>query len=580
VHRWEVMGAHAHGRANFPARRRERGRPAETARAGVGAPLVSLRNGWGRSTVGPWLGLATLTIAAALVFWLFDALPFQDLPAHAGLIALRHRYAASAFEQHFFVVAPHLGPYSLFRFLGETLVGPLGPIGAIRVIATLPVLATPLALLWARRRLHDDRSPTAGYFGVALGFGFMTLLGFASYLLGVAALLVALTIWLELMVAADGATPSARRSARRWEVSALAAGPCVLLAHGDAFVIFLGLAGVSTIATGNRGRRLIRLRALVPALALAGWVSWRERASVVPAGSVAIPHTPFSIHFQGILDKLSLLITPTLLTRTGLDAVVGVFVWAVLGASVVATARSLRAPPPYAHDERMRDERSRVHARALAACLVALSAGFLILPHSIGWFGFVDGRLVPLLLLVGLMGVRRPALGRVLEASFEWCAPIAASAMVAIALVASHRFQREAAGWREVLGAVPANARLLNLPIDPNSQVFTAHPFVHYDKLVLADRPAVVSDVWFHQGSGVYPTADNPSLRLPDTYSESDLRLVDWPAYRLADWDYVLMRTRASASEPSIPPDLSLAMHRGGWWLFRTSPLARPASEP
>ena len=80
--------------------------------------------------------------------------------------------------------------------------------------------------------------------------------------------------------------------------------------------------------------------------------------------------------------------------------------------------------------------------------------------------------------------------------------------------------------------------------------MFTAHPFVHYDKLVLADRPVVVSDVWFHQGSGIYPTADNPALRLPDTYSESDLRSIDWPAYRLADWDYVLIRTRPAASEP------------------------------
>jgi hypothetical protein len=509
-----------------------------------------------------------LTIAAVLVFWLFDALPFQDLPAHAGLIALRHRYAASAFEQHFFVVAPHLGPYSLFRFLGETLVVPLGPIGAIRAIATLPIVATPLALLWARRRLHGDRSLTVAYFGLALGFGFMTLLGFASYLLGVAVLIVALTIWLELMVAADGATPSARP----WEMASVGVTPCVLLAHGDAFVIFLGLAGVSTVATGNRWRRLVRLRALVPALGLAAWISWRERASAIPAGSVALPRAPSSAHFQGVLDKLSLLVTPTLLTRTGLDAAIGVFVWLVIGAAVIATARSLRDPQEGEHDERGHDDPSRAHATALLACVVVLWAAFLILPNSIGWFGFVDGRLVPLLLLLGLMALRRPALGRVLAATFERGAPIAGSAMVAIALVASQRFQGEAAGWREVLGAVPANARLLNLPIDPNSLVFTAHPFVHYDKLVLADRPALVSDVWFHQGSGIYPTADNPSLLLPDTYSESDLRFVDWPAYRLPDWDYVLLRTRPSAPEPQVPPALTLIVHRGGWWLFRSTP--------
>jgi hypothetical protein len=143
--------------------------------------------------------------------------------------------------------------------------------------------------------------------------------------------------------------------------------------------------------------------------------------------------------------------------------------------------------------------------------------------------------------------------------------------MVGIALGASSLFQSEAAGWREVLEGVPTNSRLLNLPLEPNSAVFTAHPFIHYDKLALAEHPTVVSDVWFHQGSGVYPTADNPALRLPSSYSESDLRFIDWPAYRLDDWDYVLIRTRPSAPHPPVPPALELLAHRGGWWLFRTA---------
>ena len=114
--------------------------------------------------------------------------------------------------------------------------------------------------------------------------------------------------------------------------------------------------------------------------------------------------------------------------------------------------------------------------------------------------------------------------------------------------------------------------RLLNLPLDPNSDVFTAHPFIHYDKLVLAERPVVVSDVWFHQGTALYPTPENPALRLPPSYSSSALQGIDWPDYRLDDWDYVLIRTRPDAPEPQTPPALSLTEHRGGWWLYRTIP--------
>jgi hypothetical protein len=87
----------------------------------------------------------------------------------------------------------------------------------------------------------------------------------------------------------------------------------------------------------------------------------------------------------------------------------------------------------------------------------------------------------------------------------------------------------------------------------------------------LAERPLVVSDVWFHQGSALYPTAQNPALRLPGSYSESDLRLIDWPAYRLDDWDYVLIRTRSNSAQPNVPSQLALAAHRGGWWLYRTN---------
>jgi hypothetical protein len=522
----------------------------------------------------PWLGVGALTFAAALVFWVFDALPFQDLPAHAGLIAMRHRFASSPFEQRFFVLAPHLGPYSLFRSLGDVLVVPFGPLGAIRAIATLPLVVTPYVLLWARRRLHGDRSTTAAYFGLALGFGFMTLLGFASYLLGVAVFIVALTVWLELMVAADEGAPSTLKR----EVAIAVLAPCVFLAHGHAFVIFLGLAAVCALATGDRAQRVLRARALLPALSLAAWVAWRERASVVPFGSVALPRAAMAPHFQGAYDKLSLLITPTLITRTGIDAVLGVFVWTILVMGVVATARSLREPAPAGSSRE--DRASRAHSQALLASLAVLAAAFLILPHSIGWFGFVDGRLVPLLLLLGLLAIRRPALGPALDAVFERGAPAVACGMVLIALGASALFQGEAAGWREVLDMVPANASLLNLPIDPNSAVFTAHPFVHYDKLVLANRPAVVSDVWFHQGSGIYPTADNPALRLPGTYSESDLRVIDWPAYQLADWDYVLIRTRPAAAEPHVPGELSLAIHRGGWWLYRHDPLASGRARP
>ncbi len=516
-----------------------------------------------------WVGLSALIVGAVLVFWLFDALPFQDLPAHEGLIAMRHRFGGSPFEQRFFVLAPHIGPYSLFRFLGEGLVRVFGPDAAVRALATFPVLATPGALLFARRRLHGDVSPTAGFLGVTLSFGLMTLLGFASYLLGVAIMLVGLTLWLELLVRADRG-----ERARKEELAVLCFAPLVFVAHGHAFVLFLMLAGVAAIVTGDRLRRLVRLRALVPAVLLAAWVAWIERGASTPPGSVAVNLGTLEPRFQGPSDKLSLLITPTLMTRSGIDVLVGVALWGLVFAGTFLTVRDLRARSGAASTpSSSAREDSLKHTRALLAGAAVITVVFLALPHAIGWFGFVDGRLVPIALFLALLAMQREALGRVTRTLLDKGAPVLATTMVALLLVASRRFQAEARGYREVLAHVPGEARLLNLPLDPNSDVFTAHPFIHYDKLVLAERPIVVSDVWFHQGSALYPTPENPALHLPSSYSESDLRYIDWPAYKLDDWDWVLIRTRPEAAAPSTPSRLYLADHRGGWWLYHRATL-------
>jgi hypothetical protein len=504
-----------------------------------------------------FLGLGSVMLVAVLVFWVFEALPFQDLPAHAGLIAMRHRFGASPFEQRFFVLAPHLGPYSLFRFLGEGFIRVIGPVGAVRALATLPVVATPLALVFARRRLFGDRSAAHGFLGVALSFGIMTLLGFASYLLGVALMLVGLTLWLELLCAADDEAPDLRRR----EIVMTVFAPVMFVAHGHAFVIFLLCAGASCLAAGRRLARLVRVRALAPALALAAWVAWLESGTTTPPGSV--PMVPRLVPmFQGIDEKFELLVTPTLMTRTGIDFLVAIVVWAFAIAGAVLTLRSFRGGTAG------RASREARHTRALFASAACVALIFLALPHTVGWFGFVDGRLVPVVLLLCLLGLRREALPATLGRTLDLGAPVVATAIAALAMVASYRFQAEARGFREVLARVPPEARLLNLPLDPNSDVFTAHPFVHYDKLVLADRPIVVSDVWFHQGSALYPTPQNPALRLPPSYSESDLKGIDWPAYDLGDWDYVLIRTRPNAGQPFTPDSLALAEHRGGWWLF------------
>lgn len=518
------------------------------------------RSRWAGASRASWIGVGVVWVAAVLVFWVFDALPFMDLPAHAGLIALRHRFESSPFEQQYFVLASNLGPYSLFRFLGEGFNLILGPLGAVRALATLPVLATPAALWFARRKLHGDSSPTTLFYGIALSFGLMTILGFASYLLGLAVLLFVLTLWLEVLPLADAGERTTRK-----EVALAFAMALLFVAHGHAFLLGVGLIFVTALAgaKGTARSRLLRMRAIAPALVISAYAAWISRQGSIPAGSAALPATELTPVYEGIFAKLGLLLTATLTTRTGLDVLAACVIWFLVGTAAIRTARALERATHV-------DPRSRTHSRALLWAFASVVVVFVALPHSIGWFGFADGRLVPLLLFLLLMSVQRPLLGN-LEVAFDRGAPAAATLLVALTLGGSYRFQDEARGFREVLARVPAHARVLNLPIDPNSDVFTAHPFIHYDKLVLTERPIVVSDVWFHQGTALFPTPKNPALRLPPSYSESNLVRVDWPAYHFGDWDYVLIRTRPEGSPGPTPELLELDAHEGGWWLYRVN---------
>jgi hypothetical protein len=506
-------------------------------------------------TAWPWLALGVVQVGAACIFWCFDALPFMDLPAHAGILALKHRFVPGSFEAHFFIVAQHLGPYTLFSGLGELFTAWFGANAAVRLLATLPTVAIPAAVLWARWRLTGRATPLFGFVGIILSFGFMTLSGFASFMLSLAIFLVTLTEWLVLI----GRVDSRRGTFLNFVAVALLAF-LTLIAHGFTFILLLFVTAISVLCMARFWFGILYGVAFAPATIAAAYSLYVERffspaTPVAPQGSGPV--------FQNAFDKLSLLITPTLMTRTGIDALIGLLLWLVVVSSAVATYRAIGQS-----DAQLSAER-KLYIRSLLYAAAALFVVFLALPHSVGWFGFVDGRLLPLILLLGLVAIDEEVLRRARERLIRLGAGVSAAVLVVLVLVASYLFQSEATGYRDIVAKVPASARLLNLPLDPNSAIFTSHPFVHYDKLALVERPIVPSDIWFHQGSGIYPTPANPALRLPAEYSSSNLKGIVWEHYRLNDWDYVLIRTKPDAAAPGVPAPLTLVEHIGGWWLYR-----------
>jgi hypothetical protein len=337
--------------------------------------------------------------------------------------------------------------------------------------------------------------------------------------------------------------------------------PALFLVHGYALILFGLVAAVMLVAGGFSKARLIRLRVFFPVFLLVAYSAWAV-LSIPSAPEAIAPDLAPAIKFQPLLDKLSLLVTPTLSTRFGVDIVVGLVLW---GVAIVGLYRAVRRPGPQKVDA-CRD----TTPFAIAAGVLFLV--FLGLPHTIGWFAFVDARLLPLILLLAVLAY--PATRFTDNFLDRWATPLVASGAAVIigqTLIASVLFQKEARGFREVTAAIPPEIRLLYLPVEPDSRIFVAHPFIHYDNLALADRPIVTSDLWFQQGTALYPTQNNPVRRLPESYVASDLKQVSWPDYHLDDWDFVLIRTSPTSTGWPVPLRLILEYHTGGWWLYRIS---------
>jgi hypothetical protein len=463
-----------------------------------------------------------LLAVVALSYVMFRWLPYQDLPAHTGLLAVRQRLDTSAFLGQHFERGSLLGPYGLFLWLGHALGSLLGPERGLRVVAAAANVAVPLALLAARRRLGGPGEPWwgAGLLALVLALGFPTALGLTSFLLGQAVLLLAAAHWVRALDArAPGRGPGeagARETdARERRRDLIAVGLYGLLAaftHGFALALLVLFALVSAAVTPARVRRLAPAAlALAPGIAALVLVAWRDRGFYPPP---AAGRELFG--YAGLTDKLVLPLLPTLFSRLGVDLVASLALWIVVGVGLAHGARPAAAaaggdigagdgagacPGVNAEERDPVAARRRVLARA---ALVIIALG-LVAPTRVAWFGSVDLRLVSTGLLLAVAGLAPPA-HRPATGSARWLAaapPVLAAAMVATLLVALALFQPEARARSAALAGVPAGAILPAPAADPTSRVWAARAFLHWDKRLLIDRDVVVSNLWQHQGTAL-----------------------------------------------------------------------------
>ena len=357
-----------------------------------------------------WVSFALLQMAAVAVFFAFDALPFQDLPAHAGLIALRNRLASEPLEQRYWVLAPHLGGYSLFRGLGQALAANRGRrvrgAGHRRAAGShdaggsrlRPLAALPRSAAGLRVRGHDD-----------------------------------------FVRPHDGARLRElprRASSRHRDVHALARGPGQRRPR-DAGAPARAVRGRAR--GSGRARARFRVRASARSVCIgdvrrgtAARASREARRLLARAGARGVERDLRRRMHQGA-GRLG----RALAQRTA-DALSGAPRQAELArdpdahdangdrhrarpASLGLGRGGLLARLP--HPSGSRRHVCRPHARAVRVGAAVLFVLFALLPHAVGWFAFVDGRLVPLVLALALLSTPWRILPERLRSTFESVRP-------------------------------------------------------------------------------------------------------------------------------------------------------------
>ena len=519
---------------------------------------------WHRPLSPRALGLlVVLGLVVAGGFMLFPLLPHQDLPAHAGLLAVRQRLESSALLGQHFQQGALLGPYTSFLALAQLLGAGFGADVGMRMLAAIATLALPAALLVARHRVVGDGWVGAGYLGLVLALGFPAALGLMSFLLGQAALVLAVAQLSRVMFPAtapsiahgahgtdgtDGQGPFADPGASAaWRAEALLAllALATALSHGFSFVLLALIAVISLRAPGSPRGAWIHLRALAPAGAALVAAALRDRG-FYPAG----PERSL-IHYDGLLSKLALLVLPATSTRLLVDALIGLALSLLLGVGVWIGLRRAGAtgPGPILPSMRRR--------AALARAAVILGAMALLAPTRVGWFGSIDLRLAMTALLLAILALPPVPHGRRRRGWMDLVAPWMAVGVAACSLVATAAFQFEARAARAVLSDVPAGSRLLYLPVDPTSRYWAARPFLHWDHLLLLDRDVLISDPWLHAGSALRTTPAAAWLSRPiPPFRQEAQRAIDWAAIDLAPWDHVLVRTFPGTTSPLVPEQL------------------------
>ncbi|MFA5963418.1 MAG: hypothetical protein WC804_05325 [Sphingomonas sp.] len=421
------------------------------------------------------VALAFVMLGAVPLLW--PAIPpLTDLPGHIGRFRIMAEAGQGPLAQHYHVTWKLIGNFGV-----DGLVLLLAPLLGLEPAAKLVVLAIPMlsvaAMLWLSREVHGRIPPTTA-FALPLAYAAPFQFGFVNFSLAVALVIAALALWLRL----------ARRSPAWLRVLLFVPiAALVWLCHAFGWAL-LGLFVLGAELALRRERGQGWGRAAVGAALMCAPMALPVLVIMATGGDAAAGATgrwfdiPLKLHWATSLlrERWQLY---DVLSALGLFFLV-IFAW--------------RSP--------------RLSFAPLLAVPAAFGAlAFLLLPAFYAGGSYVDMRVLPATLMLGLLAIR-VAPGN--DRFAGHLAALAASFFVlrlATSTVALALFAQGQAAALAGIDAIPQGAAVLVLVDEPAADNWNNPRLAHIAGLAVARRRLFTNEQWALAGqqlvTPLHPTA-------------------------------------------------------------------------
>lgn len=384
--------------------------------------------------------------------------PITDMPGHIGRYRILAEAGQMPLARHYAVewaAIGNLGVDSLVLWLAPLL----GIEGAAKLIVLLIPAVTVAAMLWAAREAHG-RVPATAAFAFPLAYSYPFQLGFVNFALSGALALAGLALWIRMARVA----PSWARIVLFVPISCL-----IWMCHSFGWAM-LGLFVFGAEWAIRTGRAESRLRAAIVSACICAPLALPQLLATVFARQPLSGDTGDWFFW---LAKAQWVISILRERWEGYDLasllVLVLVLWYAIRSKQVSFARSLSIP-----------------------ALLCLAA-FILLPRIYAGGAYVDMRILPYALMLGLLAIALPE-GRV-QNRFAIGATAFFIMRTVGTTVAFLQFAAMQAAELAALPSLPVGAGVLVLVNEPNAQ-WANDRLTHLAGIAIARRRVFTNEQW------------------------------------------------------------------------------------